>query len=217
MHALSGRSLAPRYAPPRLSAARAPALSLQRAQLPLQRSRVRACVASTPPQTEAAQEEQPGGLVGLERAINHAVVDSTVRASCGPLTPRELTVLSVGLTRCCCSTRSMQRGPTRASTCWRPSPACHTSVRGAPLLQRTFLNRLPRALLLTPAHSRGPAFLSVLHLYETLGWWRRSDYLKARVALLLKPVRVGTRAHATLQRAPGRSTSQSPGTSCTTC
>jgi hypothetical protein len=86
MHALSGRSLAPRYTPPRLSASRAPALSSQRAQSPLQRSRVRARVASTPPQTEA-QEEQPGGLIGLERAINHAVVDSTVRAGCGPITP----------------------------------------------------------------------------------------------------------------------------------
>lgn len=26
------------------------------------------------------------------------------------------------------------------------------------------------------------AFISVLHLYETLGWWRRADYLKVHFA-----------------------------------
>ena len=37
---------------------------------------------------------------------------------------------------------------------------------------------LARSRSLTP--SAAPAFVSVLHLYETLGWWKRSDYLKAR-------------------------------------
>jgi hypothetical protein len=35
-------------------------------------------------------------------------------------------------------------------------------------------------VLLTPDYSA--AFISVLHLYETFGWWRRADYIKVHFA-----------------------------------
>ena len=142
MRALAGSTLPAqcRHTPTRTRASvqHLPAAATRVRRAPLQAARRGAplCrIASSPGPSSDSLDEQPTGVVGLERRINEAVVSSTVRASCRTESEHFLVLthrpLSTGPhpPRSSCSTRCTQRGRTPGSTCWRPSRGCPTSVR----------------------------------------------------------------------------------------